>query len=427
MKKQHSTRFDLSEWVIHFVHDRKVGDEAYHIAVNDPSSLASSYVNADYFEDDTPKNIKPNITSMTLADDAKAFDVLKSILHDGYIHSGWSFRSKNPNVIGPYSAVCFTEMPLYALEAYAQYRKDRGQYATFCGIAFKREELFELGARQVIYGTSGQATYESIDADKDRHLYRSLDEEKTGITLKEQYRYVSTRLYNKMHRDRGYTEIDWTFEREWRWPLTDDRLKVPGFPFLYSVNPDYLSEILIIVETNEQLVAIQDYCRALNDAKEADESLPYDLAMFQKLRFTSKEVIACHSDFKTSLMPVEDKEYPAVLLMPNYPPDADYDKAKVAFEEAKRHYCEVLDRYSKMFPSNSMEFHHAYIGTDKYTGYTKNLFETCGFIPQADGFYTCDISTFHGTKHKHMIEVAAGVAAKYLSEALGQPFVTKIV
>ena len=75
-------------------------------------------------------------------EDASAFSVLKKILHDGFIHSSWSIRNRTPSVYGPNSAVCFTEMPLYALVDYARGRGEKSGYVGNYGIAFRRNELY---------------------------------------------------------------------------------------------------------------------------------------------------------------------------------------------------------------------------------------------------------------------------------------------
>ena len=112
-------RLDLTEWVIHFIHDRKPED--------DPSTLADiaqleGYVGdlrlPDYYDEyGNGKHILNEYeeNEYSLEEDAPALDVLKKILHDGFIKSGWSIRNMSPTIYGPKSAVCFTEMPLYAL------------------------------------------------------------------------------------------------------------------------------------------------------------------------------------------------------------------------------------------------------------------------------------------------------------------------
>jgi hypothetical protein len=123
--------------------------------------------------------------------DASAFTVLMKILRDGYIRSGWSFRSGKATIYGPYSAVCFTEMPLYALLDYVQKRSASGLVDTYA-IAVRRTELFAAGGRPVIYGLSGPALL-AHNGDPESGLgYKSL--RSTSLPLDEQYRYVATTM-----------------------------------------------------------------------------------------------------------------------------------------------------------------------------------------------------------------------------------------
>lgn len=73
-----------------------------------------------------------------LDNNATAFEVLRRIIHDGFIRSSWSYRGGNPTVYGPYSAICFTEMPLYALIDYANKRQSGSGFVGKYGIAFRK-------------------------------------------------------------------------------------------------------------------------------------------------------------------------------------------------------------------------------------------------------------------------------------------------
>ena len=171
-------RLDLTEWVIHFVHDRKPDDNLDGLYENyllfsddkDGNRIDSSklYLDEDDFRypdfydsegkghnmlDEFIENEYP------IDENASAFSVLKKILHDGFIHSSWSIRNGIPSVYGPNSAVCFTEMPLYALVDYARVRGEKSGYVGNYGIAFRRNELYAAGARPVIYGLSSKEWY----------------------------------------------------------------------------------------------------------------------------------------------------------------------------------------------------------------------------------------------------------------------------
>lgn len=121
-------RIDLSEWVIHFVHDRKEKDDMY--ALREINKIEEPYetfrIPTNFDKDGNPQDLTLEYTDneWPITTDASGFEILQKIIHDGYIRSGWSFRDNVPTVYGPYSAVCFTEMPLYGLIDYA---KNRGE------------------------------------------------------------------------------------------------------------------------------------------------------------------------------------------------------------------------------------------------------------------------------------------------------------
>lgn len=123
---QRQNRSDLSDWVIHFVHDRIEKDDLYAMAELTKEEYGTRMQIPCYFDKDgNPHDLTDEYADneFPIDDDATAFAILKKILHDGFFRSGWSLRNDNPTIYGPYSAVCFTEMPLHAL---IQYAKDRG-------------------------------------------------------------------------------------------------------------------------------------------------------------------------------------------------------------------------------------------------------------------------------------------------------------
>ena len=173
-------RLDLTEWVIHFVHDRKPEAnleglyEDYLLFSDDmdENNISSSkqcldedaFRYLDYYDSEgNGHNMLDEFieNEFPIDEDASAFRVLKKILHDGFIHSSWSIRNGIPSVYGPNSAVCFTEMPLYALVDYARVRGEKSGYVGNYGLAFRRNELYAAGARPVIYGLSGE--FKEID------------------------------------------------------------------------------------------------------------------------------------------------------------------------------------------------------------------------------------------------------------------------
>ncbi len=71
-----------------------------------------------------------------------------------------------------------------------------------------KTDLFEIGARPVIYGLTSTKTQSRTSPKGERLFYAKL------LPMVEQFRYVS---YSPV----GYLKIDWTHEREWRWPYRE--------------------------------------------------------------------------------------------------------------------------------------------------------------------------------------------------------------
>lgn len=104
VNKNIQNRLDLSEWVIHFVHRRKSEDNLEDLKeVVELEGIQGDFRLPDYYDEkgkehtifsEYEENIYP------IAPDAYAFDVLLKILHDGFIHSGWSLRNMTPGIYG---------------------------------------------------------------------------------------------------------------------------------------------------------------------------------------------------------------------------------------------------------------------------------------------------------------------------------------
>lgn len=255
-------RIDLTDWIIHFVHRRN--------SETDPSVFSIDPDTGDYlpYPDRFTYEGEPEFLTneyeeqdFPLAEDEYAYVVLKKILRNGYLKAGWSFRNFKPTIYGPKAAVCFTEMPLYGLIEYAKTRKAE-YYTEDYGIAFLKSELFQAGARPVIYGLSSQ----HMEAKSNNKFYgiglRTLSSE-CGLGLREQFRYVATKLSSSKN-------IDWTHEREWRWADVDDRFDEPGMPFYLQNDCFSFGKIIVIVKTNEEAEDIIDFIKTLFDATTDD-------------------------------------------------------------------------------------------------------------------------------------------------------------
>jgi hypothetical protein len=262
------SRQDLTSWIIHFIHNRNLDNEilesSYSVyddeyAVPDgftyqgkPIRLTQRYEEEDY----------------GLSEDANALDVLKKILHDGIIRSGWSFRNSKPTIYGPKAATCFTEMPLYALIEYAKTRNSEDSIEPY-GIAFLKNELFNAGARPVIYGVSGKHI-EGKKGDPNFGIGLRVLSKDCGIGIKEMYRYVYTNLS-------AGKNITWMHEREWRWADLEEQFDFPGMPF-YALNDTIkFSRIIIIVKTKAESEEIIEHLIHLIHSHGTNFDRLYDL------------------------------------------------------------------------------------------------------------------------------------------------------
>ena len=147
-----SVREDLSEWALHFVHDHNPDAEPTDDEIDYEFNGGLPYHES--------KEVNDRFEAWRISDqyfpsgpDADALQVLLKIITDGHIRASWAFRNNRPTIYGPRAAVCFTEMPLYALLDYASHR-GRSVVAPYA-IGLRKQELFRAGARPVIYGLTG--------------------------------------------------------------------------------------------------------------------------------------------------------------------------------------------------------------------------------------------------------------------------------
>lgn len=178
-------RIDLSDNLIHFVSAADMSTKEYNMSEMHPKHHS---INGDIVE----------------SDDLSPFFILRRILRNLQILSTWSYRKGQRTIYGPYPAVCLTEMPISEFVKTSINRQLKGQKISNYGLIFNKKDLFNIGARPVIYGASNKVNV--IDNGDIKLLYPAFFEEK------ELYRYVAFDL------DRIPYPIDWTHEREWRWP-----------------------------------------------------------------------------------------------------------------------------------------------------------------------------------------------------------------
>jgi len=207
-----STRFDLSDWLIHFFRD---------IDLDSNNSI-------DYIEHFGFGNI---------SEDTKysALFMLRCAIRCGRLWATWSWRKNIRTIYGPNPAVCFTEMPIAAFLESGEAREKRGEAMSQFALVFPKKELFKIGANPVIYGLDDRKYWPPNGNDRSKRI---LDPKR--LPENEQYRYVT---FNPSTAN----PIDWSHEREWRWPyrgdltkleeagkefgLIEDSLDIPGLDF----------------------------------------------------------------------------------------------------------------------------------------------------------------------------------------------------
>lgn len=415
-----SERSDLSEWVIHFVHERK--PESYITSLQEffEPGYTGEFKYPDYFDSFGEGQCifsTYDENEYKIPRDADAFQVLLKILHDGFLHSGWSRRNGSPTIYGPRSAVCFTEMPLHAFLKYADDRGNKTGLISRYAIALKRKELFKAGGRTVIYGLSTPHV-ESDGYETGVYQGRCLSVAETGLGLQEQYRYVATSLDS----DRF---IDWTHEREWRWPLPENSLHLPGLPlFLDEYYGKFFSEILVFVETCDEKREVLNYLKTLHDSGSWNNGIEYDTEMIKRIKVTSLEEIVRPGDIDLSRLKIDNIPFSVIDRMPEITVSAE--TLTLVAEKLAQAILLAEDAMNKFRGENpdaanrEFDWGWTYVCTDEVSEISQALI-SLGFTSYADGIYRKNIIQKYRSSLTTQI-VGAEVAADYLTEELGQDF-----
>lgn len=175
-------RFDLSNWLIHFT--RPIDTHSNSC----PRELPAHWGFEQWIED---TRLSP-------------FFLLRHLLRKRQIYSTWSLRKGRPTIYGPHPVVCFTEMPLAAFLKASRERAKNNENASPYAVVLPKAQAFAAGARPVIYGLSRKAK-DKRHGDGTRRFPESI------LPEREQYRFVTFSPGKQ-----GW--LDWTHEREWRWP-----------------------------------------------------------------------------------------------------------------------------------------------------------------------------------------------------------------
>ncbi|WP_291716375.1 DUF4427 domain-containing protein [Magnetospirillum sp. 64-120] len=220
-----SERFDLSNRLIHFFR---------------PLDLES---------DDSPGGPEEwgagGIVEDTLL---SPFFLLRNAVRLGRIWATWSFRKGRRTIYGPHPAVCFTEMPLGAFIEAGEGRQAKGEAMSPYALVFPKAPLHARGARPVIYGLSESPYIPNGQGGGERLIPDD------ALPRLEQYRYVT---------HAPDARIDWTHEREWRWPFrgslpySEDGIshgsEIPGFE-IDQQNFDGIGAVVKTVEQAHRLI-----------------------------------------------------------------------------------------------------------------------------------------------------------------------------
>lgn len=207
-----SIRFDLSDWLIHFFRD--IDSEGNR--------------SIDHIEHMGWGNV---------IEDGKysSLFMLRCAIRSGRLWATWSYRNNVRTIYGPDPAVCFTEMPIAAFLETGEARHRRGEAMSTFALIFPKKAVFKAGANPVIYGLDNRDSRAPSAKNRGPRIFDS-----QILPEREQYRYVT---YNPA----STKPIDWSHEREWRWPyrgnysnvaraieefgMIDDAMDIPGFDF----------------------------------------------------------------------------------------------------------------------------------------------------------------------------------------------------
>lgn len=180
-RRANHIRFDLSPYLIHFF--RKVD-----FSGKDDAAL--------YLEDWGPGEIVED-------DSVTAFFLLRNAIRLGRLWSTWSVRRGRRTIYGPDPAVCFTDMPVAAFIEAGIAREAKKEAMSPLALVLPKDLVHAAGALPAIYGLTNPPSLTRAVEGGPRIMSTS------ELPEPEQFRYVTLGTYGS---------VDWTHEREWRWP-----------------------------------------------------------------------------------------------------------------------------------------------------------------------------------------------------------------
>ena len=184
---KNTERFDLSDRLIHFFRS---------IDLNSPNA----------------PNVPESFGFGNVTENTKwsALFMLRCAIRQRRLWATWAYRNNVRTIYGPNPAVCFTEMPLAAFLEAGTSRAARGEAMSQFALVFPKHTLFNKGANPVIYWLDDRNAYSPSGKGGEKRILNA-----DLLPVREQYRYVT---YNPT----AERPIDWTHEREWRWPYRGD-------------------------------------------------------------------------------------------------------------------------------------------------------------------------------------------------------------
>lgn len=268
-----------------------------------------------------------------------AFFLLRTAIRMHRLWATWSVRKNVRTIYGPRPAVCFSEMPLAAFLESSRKRETEDRKMSSYGLTFNKVGLHDRGANPVIYGLTNRHAQMPNGKDGGQRLINE-----DLLPLEEQYRYVT-------YAPAPGVRIDWTHEREWRWPFAGDFDKIESELEEFGIISDAhdipgldiasnkLAGIGVIVKTKEEAQYVTHDILTLIDRKKIGRYhfhhvlvtglLPptgelYDPAKVQEATikatvdfdehfdFPKREVEQAEADFAKWVEAVENNSSPAI-------------------------------------------------------------------------------------------------------------------
>lgn len=169
------------------------------------------------------------VTHLTKANESKtAFHNLIKILDEKKIYGS----GKDGYIIGDKRAVCFQDVPVQSLAENIKYEREinggaSARYEAY-GIRFRKNDIFKKGARPVVYGPT-----------KDL---------KAMLPKNEYWRIVNMDMLD------DNSIIDWSHEREWRYP-GDLEFKYTDIEVIVWSDKDYREFVDYYRKKNQELLS----------------------------------------------------------------------------------------------------------------------------------------------------------------------------